>query len=440
MIDSVSMLLASPLTHPDWMMRDAVPGVVWGIDGVKHMLDACKSHGWSRIYWRVLDGGRSLYRSRLVTPGEHWEFDAFHNPQTPEDKRLLAEYGMDVAKPLVRRKMLANMAKVQAMDYSTFDSLAAAVSYGHEIGLQVHAWITINEDDHAWGLRSDFSLKYPELRWRKRDGRYYHSQISFAFPEAMSYKVGIVKEIVDRYDIDGLFFDWLRTGDIRDNPQTDPDGVADHGYEEPLVQGFRARYGVDPHDIPNGDDRWVRFRSEPHTEFARRVRNMVRSTKPHLMISMMGAHPWCYRGAQDRIDGNLRGLLLDVATWAQEGLIDDVVAGGYYMEGGTPERAYEALKRETENRANVWLYCWVPRKVEDFERDYALARKLGAEQILFWEADYIDDRTNEEGVLSSYRTRHGRKTDRVDMRSAKEELRQLMRSRSRECAHGEPTE
>ena len=126
------MLLTSPLTHPDWMVRDAVPGVVWGIDGVRHMLDACKSHGLSRIYWRVLDGGRSLYRSRLVTPGEHWEFDAFHNPQTPEDKRLLAKYGMDVAKPLIRRKMLANMAKVQALDYSTFDSLAAAVSYGHE--------------------------------------------------------------------------------------------------------------------------------------------------------------------------------------------------------------------------------------------------------------------------------------------------------------------
>jgi hypothetical protein len=56
---SGKLILSAPLTHPDWMMRDNVPGVVWGPAGVKHMLDACKSYGWSRIYWRVLDGGRS---------------------------------------------------------------------------------------------------------------------------------------------------------------------------------------------------------------------------------------------------------------------------------------------------------------------------------------------------------------------------------------------
>jgi hypothetical protein len=43
------------------------------------------------------------------------------------------------------------------MDYSTFDPLAEAVRYGHRIGLQIHAWVTINEDDHGWGLKSQFS-------------------------------------------------------------------------------------------------------------------------------------------------------------------------------------------------------------------------------------------------------------------------------------------
>jgi hypothetical protein len=35
--------------------------------------------------------------------------------------------------------------------YGTTDSLAEAVTYGHEIGLEIHAWFSINEDDHAWG-------------------------------------------------------------------------------------------------------------------------------------------------------------------------------------------------------------------------------------------------------------------------------------------------
>jgi hypothetical protein len=106
----------------------------------------------------------------------------------------------------------------------------------------------------------------------------------------------------------------------------------------------------------------------------------------------MVGHPWHYRGAMDKIDGNLRGLLLDVNTWAREGLMDAAVAAGYYRDGGTPEMACRALKKETEGKVDVWSYAWVPQTVADFQRDFALAEQLQAKQILFWEADYIDDR------------------------------------------------
>jgi hypothetical protein len=43
---------------------------------------------------------------------------------------------------------------------------------------------------------------------------------------------------------------------------------------------------------------------------------------------------------------------------------------------------------------DVWYYGWVPQGVADFERDYSAAKELGAKQMLFWEADYIDDRPN----------------------------------------------
>ena len=390
--DPEKLILSAPLTHSDWMLRDDVKGVAWGPEGVKHMLDNCKACGWSRIYWRTLDGGRSLYRSELVGAAEHWNNDNFYNPQSEEDEQYVRTYFPRLT--LEERRRITT--KMNSLDYSDFDSLAAAVAYGHRIGLEVHAWVSINEDDHAWGIQSEFSETHPEYRWRRRNGKFYRSQISFAFPEAMEYKLGIVKELVQGYDIDGIFFDWLRTGDVRDNPQTDAEGVADHGYEEPLVEGFRAEYGLEADEVANGDERWVRFRSEPHTEFMRRVKKLIEAVKPHLAISMMGVHPWCYRGLKDPINGNLRGLLLDVSTWAAEDLIDDAVAGGYYLEGGSPEKAYKALKKETGGKVNVWLYSWVPGSVSDFERDVALANKVGAKQILFWEADYIDARSNKE--------------------------------------------
>ena len=46
------------------------------------MLDACKACGWSRVFWRTLDGGRSLYASKLVRPEFKMETDNIWDPQT----------------------------------------------------------------------------------------------------------------------------------------------------------------------------------------------------------------------------------------------------------------------------------------------------------------------------------------------------------------------
>jgi hypothetical protein len=110
---------------------------------------------------------------------------------------------------------------------------------------------------------------------------------------------------------------------------------------------------------------------------------------------VMVAHPWHYRGELDKIDGNLRGLLLDVNTWAKEGLMDSAVAAGYYRDGGDAEMAWKASKEETGGKMDVWLYQWVPKSVAEFDGQVALAKKLGASQILHWEADYIEGASKE---------------------------------------------
>ena len=387
--------LGVPVTHSDWMLRD---GVAWGAEGVRHMLDTCKAAGWSRVYWRALDGGRALYASALMDPQGKWDTDSFWNPASPEDIALVE--GWTGTTKESRAELLA---KLERNDYGAFDTLAEAVTYGHSIGIEIHAWISINEDDHGWGLQSRFSKGHPDTVWRKRDGTPYRSQHSFAFPEVMDYKVAIVREILSKYKVDGIFLDWIRTGDVRDNPQTDSDGVADHGYEAPLIQGFRTKFGIDPHSIPNGDERWVRFRARPHTEFMRKVRHLLDETRPGIPLTVLVAHPWCYRGQNDKIDGNLRGMLLDVATWANEGLIDAAVAAGYYQGEGTPEKAYQALREETSGKVDTWYFGWVAANPEQFLLDVRQAIECGAGQLLLWEADYIDGFSNKDEMLALMR-------------------------------------
>src|SRR5439155_358922 len=85
---------------------------------------------------------------------------------------------------------------------------------------------------------------------------------------------------------------------IRDNPQNDASGIADYGYERPLVEEFKSRFGVDPHDLPNGDERWVRLRAEPQTQFTRELRARVAKKSKPTPVAVMVGHPWQYRGTQ----------------------------------------------------------------------------------------------------------------------------------------------
>jgi hypothetical protein len=388
------LILGSPLTHSDWMLK---PGIAWGPAGVRHMLDACKACGWSKVYWRALDGGRALYHSKLLLPAGKWDADSFWSPANPQDRELAIKFSGNL--PEEKRKTI--LAKFDTLDYAHFDPLAEAVRYGREIGLSIHAWVSINEDDHGWGLTSAFSKAHPQFRWLKRDGTAYRSQLSFAFEPVQEYKLAILEEILSGYDVQGVFLDWIRTGDVRDNPQTDPQGVANSGYEQPLIEQFKQKFGIDPHDISNGDPRWVQVRAEPQTRFMRAARQLMRKHRSELPLAVLVAHPWHYRGMMDPIDGSLRGLLLDVRAWAREGLIDAAVAAGYYRPGGNAEAAYKALRAETEEKIDVWTYAWVPTTADQFRQDAALARRLRAREMLLWEADYIDDRPNAAELKSA---------------------------------------
>ncbi len=378
------MTLSAPLTHSDWMLK---PNIEWGEPGIRHMLDACQACGWSHVYWRVFDAGRSTYRSQLLAPAGKADADSFYSPQTDADREIMRKF----CGGTTPERAAQITAQVAAMDYANFDTLSAAVDYGHAIGLKIHVWATINEDDHGWGWSSKFAKAHPEFRWVRRDGRTYQSQLSFAFPEVRAYKLALIEELL-AYDVDGLFIDWIRTGDVRDNPQTDPAGVADSGYETPNIDAFRTLHGADPHDVPNGDDRWVRVRAEPQTDFMRELRKLAAAGARPPPIAVMVGHPWHYRGLLDPIDGNLRGLLLDVATWATEGLIDAAVAAGYYRTGGSAEAAYRALAEETGGKVDLWYYAWVPQTPAEFDQQFAEAQKMAARRMLFWEADYMDDR------------------------------------------------
>ena len=89
--------------------------------------------------------------------------------------------------------------------------------------------------------------------------------------------------------------------------------------------------------------------------------------------------------------------------------MDSVVAAGYYRDGGNSKLAWQALRKETGGKVDVWTFAWVPSSIAEADQTFAVADKVDAKEILFWEADYIDSRPN-AALLKSH-LRHRAATD-----------------------------
>ncbi len=96
--------LSSPVTHSDWMLAENPPPA-WGPEGVRQILDRAKECGWSRVYWRCFDSGKSMYHSQLLEP-----FDQGEQPN------YWSDHGYT--------QVIERMAK---LDYSEFDTFKQAV-------------------------------------------------------------------------------------------------------------------------------------------------------------------------------------------------------------------------------------------------------------------------------------------------------------------------
>jgi uncharacterized lipoprotein YddW (UPF0748 family) len=154
-----------------------------------------------------------------------------------------------------------------ASGYESFDVLAAAIEEGHARGIEILAWVpqfhdaTAIERDPSWEMAT-LDETGAVVPYVGAGGERFASP---AHPGARAYERSIVREIAERYAVDGIVLDWIRY-----------DGWAT-GLEEATASGYRVRYGVDPAAIDFAADgaeraRWGEHRAEIVASHVREVR------------------------------------------------------------------------------------------------------------------------------------------------------------------------
>jgi len=139
--------------------------------------------------------------------------------------------------------------------------------------------------------------------------------------EVRNYLTNLLGEIVDRYDVDGVQFDYIRYPLQKNASQY-------FGYGNAARNQFQKITGVDPATLtPQTDNSlwqlWTRFRTAAVSSFVQDTSAFLRQKKPNLILS---AAVWPQANAE-----RVRNLQQDWESWAKNGDVDLLVPMTYAL-------------------------------------------------------------------------------------------------------------
>ncbi|MFH1008473.1 MAG: HEAT repeat domain-containing protein [Candidatus Latescibacterota bacterium] len=204
-------------------------------------------------------------------------------------------------------------------------ALAAAHRHGVEIyaveGLFEH---TAQGDTGGVGFfpypnEDRLRIEHPEWvpvdRWGERLAP---GPIEFCYPEARQAMVERFVHHVTHYGYDGIaFYTYVENMGIR--------YLEEFGFNEPIVQEFKRRYGVDIRTEPFDHEAWARLRGEYVTQFLRELHTALSEKGKRLAVAVAGDNP-DLPGPWGGMEIPGAGMIhLDWEAWVREGVVDELL-------------------------------------------------------------------------------------------------------------------
>ncbi len=231
------------------------------------------------------------------------------------------------------------------------DLLAKARSGGPR--LQVHAWMTTYlawnnrtnpppQPEHPYRLHPEWlSQDFSGAHW---DGKNF--QFDAAHPEVQRHVFNVALDLLGRYDVDGLHFDYVRYSD------------RDWGYHPVAVARFNTLTGRTGKPAPADPD-WLQFRRDQVTDLVRKTYLTAATLRPQAVIS---AATICWApGPVTDADWLAKSaawnkVLQDWRGWMEEGILDLNVPMTYFRQstyGADWARWSQFIKNHRHGRHSI---------------------------------------------------------------------------------------
>lgn len=281
------------LLYPKKEMRAAWMATVFGLDWPegKYTVDAQKKH-----YTDYLDKFKELNMNAVFVQVKGMGDAFYSSPYEPWSAAITGARGTD----------------------PSYDVLKFMIDEAHARGMEFHAWM----NPYRIATRSGVSTSYPALHSSvKPEWVISHEKIQIynpAVPEVRQRLADIVKDVITKYNVDGIHFD-------------------DYFYPDPSSAGQMVSDDADYQKYGAGYTTKEDFRRGNVDQAIKGVHDIIVATKPEVVFSISPAPDPDY---------NFKTLFADVKKWCEQGWLD-VVIPQLYQEIGNASNDFQA-------RLNWW--------------------------------------------------------------------------------------
>ena len=312
---------------------------------------------------------------------------------------------------------------------AAFDPLATVLELAHTAGLRVHAWINVNLVASSATLprsREHVALRHPDwlmapkalasalrttsprspayvgtlARWtRGQADRVEGLFLSPVLPAAREYTTAVIRELVTRYDVDGVHLDYIR--DPGAEFDYSPAALAEFRIAQSPRVATATRAQLDRTIKTDAaawadayPDEWTAFRQGRLTELVRTIGQAARTARKGLTISA-AVVPSVAEARAERLQ--------DWFGWARAGLLD-VVCPMIYTTDAAVFGATVAELTDSLGETPVWAGIGAYRlPISGTVGHVRLARTRGADGVLLFSYDKLSDSGTQPAAFTTLR-------------------------------------
>jgi len=370
-----ALLVAAPSARPVvpetralWVVRTALvsPGAI------ASMVTAARSAGFNTLLVQVRGRGDAYYASRVE----------------PRASALAAQP-------------------------APFDPLAQVLRQGHAAGLKVHAWVNVNlvadagdvptNGRHVVNRHPEWLMVPAELAtsigdprgpafvstltsWTRSQTGSVEGLYTSPIPEhAGDYVVHVVRDLVSRYQVDGVHFDYVRYP----GPAFDCSREALRAFKSEVSRTLprQERQTLDRAERSNAlawiqryPARWEDFRRVRLTSLMQRLRGAVKQKRPRALVSA---------AVVPDAGTAIASRLQDWPTWISQGLLDVLCPMAYSTDESVFRLQIERARAAARGR-QVWAGIGAYRLTGDQTlRQILAARRLGVDGVILFSYDSL---------------------------------------------------